>query len=229
MNMVRFQRHQSAFQYLVVIIVLAIPALTTAAANGLVLDNFGTSAPAAWIPGEATPEALIAGGLEWAPGQFVEFPCNFSLGQYRCYWTKTFAPALDLRSYTHMSFEIYVPIDFSCLDKGTSITIYFGTGEVGSGWYKKSASITRTGWQTIDLDLTSDSTLDEEGTFAGWDAITQLRFSWKRGTCNHTSYSAPPTFCGAITATRRRDWCESDSEGWSRSRGAGHPNENPTL
>lgn len=120
-----------------------------------------------WRPATGSPPVGIfrdAAGIE-SPG--IRFPCWFTESAVRCYWDHTIAA--DFSGESVVALRVYVadpaPISY--------LTLYF---QSPGGWYSASASLRR-GWQTLRW---SRSSFSIEGTPAGWDRITGIRFSpWK--------------------------------------------------
>ncbi len=139
-----------------------------ASGAALILDDFTyeTSAEArqAWVATSA-PQVEVMG---WSFNRVMKLPCDFTTRSNRCYWDR--AVTLDLSAYTDFALEVDAP-DPSAI---SWFTLYFKSG---AGWYAASAEFTAPGSQTLRFSKASFTT---EGSPAGWNQITGIRFSpWK--------------------------------------------------
>lgn len=174
-------RHVASFLLAtaVLITLLALPLRASTQNAPTVIDSFAygqnAAARAAWRPmaGSAPVEAAVIEGRN-----VLRMPCKFASNAVeRASWDK--AVKLDLSSCTGFEFKIL------CHDASPVMhfDIYLQSGE---GWYRDSFFPDSTkGWNTISLDK---STMQSEGTTAGWDKIKTIRISAWRGKSADTEF-----------------------------------------
>ncbi len=161
-----------------VILVLA-PGVQPVQADTLIIDDFeyvsDAEAQAVWLNRGGSPRVTMADSGEWGDERVMTLPCNFSDPlRDRCYWDRL--DTFDLSDYPMFELEVYIP-DKEAVSR---FTLYFHSG---SGWYKHSPEVIRSGWQTIRVAVTD---FEEEGAPGGWDQVDLIRLSPWRGSGNDT-------------------------------------------
>ena len=141
-------------------------------ADTLIIDDFeyasDAAAQAAWLNRGGSPKVTMADSGEWGTERVMKLPCDFSTLADRRYWDRL--GSFDLSGYPMFALELYVP-DHEAVSR---FTLYFHSG---SGWYKHSPEITRSGWQTLTVSVTD---FEIEGAPGGWDQVDTIRLSpWR--------------------------------------------------
>lgn len=170
----RRQTFQLLLSFVVATGMWLVPSRSQAAT--LVLDGFDypttPAAQAAWS-GSSGPAVNMLDQGAWGVERVMVANCDFATRESRCYWDRSVA--LNLSTYVAFELEVYAP------DPGavSAFTLYFRSG---GGWYGASASLTKTGWQTLRFGRDN---FIVEGAPVGWGQIDQIRLSpWKAGAEN---------------------------------------------
>lgn len=163
-----------------VILLLAASLLLSSArsvAGTLIIDDFAyattDAARSAWSA-TGGPAVAMANVGEWGAEQVMLLPCDFATRNTRCTWDRTVA--LNLGSYAEFALEVFAP------NPGviSSFTLYFRSG---AGWYGASATLSKSGWQTLRFAM---GDFIPEGTPAGWSQIDGIRLSPWKGAAQNT-------------------------------------------
>lgn len=146
-------------------------------AGPLILDDFAyattNAARSAWSA-TGGPLVAVASAGEWGTEQVMVLPCDFATRNTRCTWDRTVA--LNIGSYAEFALEVFAP------NPGviSSFTLYFRSG---AGWYGASATLSKSGWQTLRFAV---SDFISEGAPAGWNQIDGIRLSPWKGVAQNT-------------------------------------------